>query len=66
MIIIEDVPENFSMQKENGIQIKPWTGDPEDKIFCLLNTIFMAVGQVEPQPDDIRETLRELRTLFSN
>ena len=54
------------MQKENGIQIKPWTGDPEDKIFCLLNTIFMAVGQVEPQPDDIRETLRELRTLFSN
>ena len=66
MIIIEDVPENFILQKDNGIQIKPWTGDPDDKIFCLLTTIFLAMGQVKPPTKDIRETLRELRSLFSN
>lgn len=48
VIIIEDIPENYALQQDNGFHIRPWYGDPEDKVFCLLNTIFMAMGQVEP------------------
>lgn len=30
-IIVDNMPENFQLQPENGIFISSWTGDPNDR-----------------------------------
>jgi len=58
-IIIDNVPENFTKQKMNGIFIKSWFGDKEDtelkKMVPLLKQI------VDKKIPDVRHYLQQLR-----
>ena len=36
MIIIDDTPENFQLQAENGICVRAWQGDPDDIVLSEL------------------------------
>ena len=35
-IIVDNIPENFLLQPENGISIKSWFDDPEDTALADL------------------------------
>lgn len=36
MIIVDNIPENFSLQADNGIFIRTWTEDSNDKALFDL------------------------------
>ena len=39
-IIVDNIPENYSLQPKNGIQIKDWKGhDEEDKALYRLQSL---------------------------
>jgi len=37
------------------MKIKPWTGDPNDKCFRCLSSVFLRIA--EQDPEDVREFL---------
>lgn len=56
MIIVDNMPQNFRLQKENGILIKTFYGeDTNDKALLELIPILNAIGE-EPNMD-IRKKL---------
>jgi len=44
-IIIDNVPENFRMQKANGIAIKSWYNDRSDTAFKELIPLLTELAQ---------------------
>ena len=50
IIIIDNSPEYFSLQKENGIPIQTWQGDPNDKELSKLINLLIFLSKV----DDVR------------
>ena len=58
MIIIDNVAENFKLQKENGINIKNFEGDEDDTE--LLDLIPDLKFLVENKIDDVRKILPEI------
>lgn len=51
VVIVDDTPQNFSLQFENGIQIKPFLGtDQSDKELMKLERILIGLQQM----DDVR------------
>lgn len=69
VIIVDNVVENFQFQSANGIFIKPWKGDMNDKeLINLLPILKEIVNQNIP---DVRIALRyhrdnQLRTILNN
>ncbi|CAD8128809.1 unnamed protein product [Paramecium sonneborni] len=57
-IIIDNTPECFSLQPENGIQIQTWKGDLSDTILLILIPILKAIRFSNK---DIRIKLREFK-----
>ena len=58
MIIIDNVAENYRLQKENGINIKNFEGDEDDtELIDLINDL---KNIVENNVDDIRKGLPEI------
>ena len=57
MLIVDNVQENFSLQKENGIHIKGWYGDTKDTI--LINLEKLLLEMVEEETTDVRTFLRD-------
>lgn len=56
MIIIDNMPQNFRLQKDNGIFIKTFYGeDYEDE--ALLDLIPILLNIIESRPKDIRKAL---------
>ncbi|KAF7728692.1 mitochondrial inner membrane protein required for protein import [Apophysomyces ossiformis] len=56
VIIMDCSPEAFSLQPENGVALKPWHGEPDDR--DLLSYIpFLEVIAVS-NPDDVRPILK--------
>ena len=55
-IIVDNSPDNFQQQIENGIFIKSWYNDPEDR--ALMNLAPLLGSIVERNCDDVREALR--------
>lgn len=65
LIILDNVPQNFILQPENGIFMKSWEGDEDDQIFKLLLPVFESIAK--SGSEDVREILVELkRLLLSN
>jgi Dullard-like phosphatase family protein len=59
IIIIDDMPQNFRLQKENGINIKPYFGeDLEDKALYELVPILKQIAQ---DGKDVRIGLKKYR-----
>ena len=59
-LIIDNVPENFMRQKNNGIFIKSWFDDQEDRELKRLIPLLRQI--VETQVPDVREFLQGLRS----
>ncbi len=56
MIIVDNMPQNFRLQKENGILIKAFYGeDQSDKALLELIPILREMGKIPGK--DIRESL---------
>lgn len=55
VVIVDNIPENFKLHKENGIYIKSWYGHPQDD--ALYRLAHMLKNLVEDQPDDLRLAL---------
>ncbi|ORY98768.1 HAD-like domain-containing protein [Syncephalastrum racemosum] len=56
VIIMDSNPDAFSMQPENGIELKPFKGDPNDNGLLSYIPFLEAVGMMNP--DDVRPILK--------
>ncbi|EAR96854.2 NLI interacting factor-like phosphatase (macronuclear) [Tetrahymena thermophila SB210] len=56
-IIIDNLPENFSKQPENGIFIQSWFGEKDDKALFDLSPLLRQI--VEKESPDVRIALRK-------
>ena len=59
MIIIDNLAENFSAQKDNGIKIKTWEGDQNDVALCDL--LLFLKNLAKNEVDDVWVFLRNHR-----
>ena len=56
-IIVDNLPQNFRLNKENGINIKSFHGDnPNDKILFNLSKILVNIGKTN---GDVREEIKK-------
>ncbi|CAI2385968.1 unnamed protein product [Moneuplotes crassus] len=62
-IIVDNVPENFQLQQDNGIFITSWFDDVTDTALTELCTILKDIGSHKGR--DLREELRKYRDLQS-
>lgn len=53
---MDNCPENFSLQKENGIFIKSWYGDTADTTLITLET--MMIRMATTKCEDVRKYLK--------
>ncbi len=56
VIIVDNVPENFQNQKENGIYIKSWYNDKDDR--GLIELLRILEELINSEVEDVREFLR--------
>lgn len=63
-IIVDNNPENFQYQVENGIFIKSWYNDPNDTALKELAKLLIYVAQHWEK--DVRETLKEVREFMKS
>ena len=69
IIIIDDIPRYFKLQKENGINIKPFSGDSkkDGNTLKILKDILKKIRQDVEESNDIRISLDKFRKeLFPN
>jgi TFIIF-interacting CTD phosphatase-like protein len=61
-VIVDNLPENFSLQKDNGIAIKSWFNDnnQDSEILKLQNVLSNLITL-----DDVREGIRKIRGMLS-
>ena len=57
VLIVDDRSSNFRMQPENGIKIKPWLGDPDDREFVKLQHLLLRIYST--RTTNLVETLKE-------
>lgn len=62
VIILDNMPENFTLQPDNGIYIKSWRGDQNDKCLAWLLPVFINIANM--RPDDVRDVMQELKKLL--
>jgi len=60
VIVVDNVAANFRLQTENGIMIRTWTGDQEDKAFDELMPVLLQIAKSEFK--DLRVALASLKT----
>ena len=56
VIIVDNVPENFQLQQDNGIFISSWFEDVTDTALTELAVILKEIGKLKCS--DLREALR--------
>jgi TFIIF-interacting CTD phosphatase-like protein len=44
-IIVDNIAANFKLHYENGIEVRSWTGDPNDTILNKLKQILVDVAR---------------------
>jgi len=69
VIIIDNIVESFQFQSANGIFIKPWKGDTNDRELIKLLPVLKEI--VKQKVSDVRTALRyyrdnQLRTILNN
>lgn len=58
-IIVDNCPENFSLQSENGICILSWYDDPQDR--ALQDLTFPLLEISKKNVDDVRVALLQFK-----
>ena len=68
IIIVDNMPQNYRLQKENGIEIKPFYGeDCNDKVLDYLGNILKKiVNKFEDVRDGISEYKNEIKNKISD
>ncbi|CAI2382574.1 unnamed protein product [Moneuplotes crassus] len=56
VIIVDNIPENFQLQQDNGIFITSWFDDVTDTALCELSVILKDIFLLKA--DDLRDALR--------
>lgn len=64
VIIIDNISENFMAQPDNGIHIKSWYSDPQDRE--LTNLVPFLKDLVERKVPDVRDELKKQRAEWRN
>ena len=59
MIIVDNLKENYSWQKQNGIHIRSWYDDPHDTQLHQLVPLLKSI--VTDGYDDVRDALTNFR-----
>ena len=59
LIILDDMSSNFKWQKENGIKIKSWQGDPNDNELEVVKSVLMKIAK--KNSEDIKTDLNSFR-----
>ena len=49
MILVDNLSRNFQLQKENGIEVRSWFGDPKDSVLMFLGHELEQVAKKEPE-----------------
>ncbi|CAD8046129.1 unnamed protein product [Paramecium sonneborni] len=62
-IIVDNVPDNFQNQPENGIFIKTWYSDQNDTALAELGPILKSI--VIKKAEDVRLALKEVRKMLT-
>ena len=62
MIIVDNIPENFQLQQDNGIFITSWFEDAADTALDELCSILKDIGQFKNS--DLRQALRDYREIM--
>lgn len=63
MIIVDNMPDNFKLQQDNGIFITSWYDDVTDTALSELSMILKDIGS--RKVDDLRVELKRYRDLQS-
>lgn len=58
-IIVDNIRENFEKQEANGIEIKTWIGDPQDRELDVIAGFLR--GMVEAGVKDVRPIIKMFR-----
>ena len=64
-VIVDNMPSNFQLQADNGIFIKSWVGDVNDRVLVDMGEMLKSKGQVEvglANNEDIRDSLKMVKT----
>ena len=63
IIIIDDKPYNFILQKENGIAIKPYWGSENESTndFVLKNLMFILLNIIKVKSNDLRDGIQKYK-----
>lgn len=57
IVIVDNISQNFTLQKENGIEIKSWyAGDTKDKEIIKLERVLISLLQL----DDVRTGIKNI------
>ena len=59
-LIVDNCSANFKNQKENGIHIQSWFGNPHDQVLVMLESILL--GMAFAEPPDVRKYIFEYFT----
>lgn len=62
LIMLDNLPENYILQPENGVYVKSWLGDQNDKCLLLLMSVFVYVAT--NSGDDVRALLLEFKNIL--
>jgi len=63
-LIVDNNPDNFQYQPENGIYIKSWYNDPSDRALVELAPLLKEI--VKKRYMDVRVALRQFRDKMIN
>jgi CTD small phosphatase-like protein 2 len=64
VIIVDNMPQNFRLQKENGIHIRPfWGDDTQDTALIELQPILLNIAK---EGGDVRKGLRKYKDEIMN
>ena len=61
-IIVDNIHENFERQDANGIEIKTWIGDPQDRELDVIAGFLR--GMVEAGVKDVRPIVKMFREQY--
>lgn len=62
LIMLDNLPENYILQPENGVYVKSWLGDQNDKCLMLLMSVFVYVAT--NAGEDVRTLLLEFKNIL--